>query len=418
MKTRPPDTSTPEPPATRIAPPALRDSDPLALFETLKTYVGFTQEDSRELAGFFPHVEPHLDAIVEEFYHRILEDPGASSAITEGAEQVDRLKRALRRWLIHLLQGPHDEAFALAQARIGRMHVKVGLEQAYMIAGVEIFRDNLNRILAVAHPGQSPRAAAVESAVSRALAIVLALMLETYRETFLRKILETEKSATMRRLAVLGEVAASIAHEIRNPLAGISGAIQVLGQEMEEGDPRQRILAEVSMEIGRLDERVNDLLLYSRPSVPSREPTAPSDLLDTTRKLLAEDPLTRGVKLSFKAPGHLPPFPLDPGQIQQVLVNLLLNALQVMKGKGEIWVDARSPGAGSLQITVEDSGPGIHPDEIEKIFQPFFTTRPHGTGLGLSISRRIVEAHGGSLSAARGARGGARFLIHLPHPDA
>ncbi len=395
----------------------LRGVDPISLFNTVKQYIGFDRTDSRLLNSLYPHVEPHLNAIIETFYERILGNPGASRAITGGEAQIERLKSSQKTWLRLLLEGPHDEGFALLQARIGRIHVKVGLDQAYMVTGIQVFRDQLMEVTCNAFPEGDDRRLPILRAVDKSLTIVLALMLETYREDFIRKIIETEKSATMRRLAALGEVAANLAHEIRNPLAGISGAIQVLAQEMDDNHPRREVLGEILREIGRLDERVNDLLVYSRPSIPVREATRPAELLETVRSFLLEDPLARGVHLTLDVPKPIESFSLDPDQLRQVIVNLVLNALQVLKGQGDIRIAARILPSGSLEIAVEDSGPGIRAEDLERIFQPFFTTRPNGTGLGLSISRRLVEAHGGSLDAGRSRLGGARFVITLPNPD-
>lgn len=415
------------PPGRRAAPrhpphpppapgPAGHGSDPRILLKTLKRYVGFTKRDSALLASFYPHVEPRLEAIVEEFYARIQESPGAAAVITGGREQIERLKGTLREWLRRLLQGPHDGDFADLQARVGRQHVKVGLEQVFMVTGIHVFREHLDSILGRSFPPGASEAAAIQRAYVRCLDIVLALMLQTYREDSLKRILRTEHDATTRRLAALGEVAASIAHEVRNPLAGISGAIQVLSQEKPPEDPELEILKEILNEIQRLDSRVNDLLLYARPSIPAREPARPRDLLKSTLAVMSEDPLFKKIKVTIDAPASLSPFPMDAEQIQQVVINLVLNALQTLNGSGWIRLEARLAEGGSLEMAVEDSGPGVPEQIAGEVFRPFFTTRRNGTGLGLAISRKIVEAHGGSLNLERGRNGLNRFVFHLPLP--
>lgn len=401
----------------RAAAPAAGDDAAPGLLLALKAYVGFGAGDARLLASFYPRVAPRLDAIVDDFYRRIEADPGAARVITGGREQVERLKRTLRQWLVRVLRGPHEAEFARLQSLIGRRHVSVSLEQSYMVTGMHVFREHLDRILADAFPRRGPRCEATRRAVAKILDIVLALMLETYREDSLRRILRAEQNATVRRLAALGEVAASIAHEVRNPLAGIDGAIQILGREMGPDDPRQALLREIQAEIRRLDERVNDLLLYARPSTPRREPVRPRQLLESAVRVLAGDPMLNGIRVAIRAPRSLPAFPLDPGQIRQVLVNLVLNAAQAMSGAGRVDLEARPAAGGALELAVEDSGPGVAAGIAEAIFRPFFTTRPHGTGLGLAISRKIVETHGGSLTLARGRSGGARFVLTLPPPD-
>ncbi|MBI4168516.1 MAG: hypothetical protein HY510_01110 [Acidobacteria bacterium] len=397
--------------------PTPQASDPFDLFETLRAYVGFRKQDSALLASFYRHVKPQMDTIIDDFYARIRANPQAARAITGGPAQVERLKNTLRDWLVRVLRGPHDAEFAQLQSRIGHRHVAVGLQQSYMVAGISVIREHLDRILLKAGPRTAHRSAEIQRAYLRLLDIALALMLETYREDSLKKILLAEQNATSRRLAALGEVAASIAHEIRNPLAGISGAIQVLGQEGNAHGSRRDILDEILREVNRLDGRVNDLLLYARPSTPNREPVRPRELLRSTVRALAGEPRLEKVRVNIRSPGDLPPFPLDPAQIQQVLVNLVLNAAQAMNGTGAIDLLARGLDGGSLEIAVEDSGPGVPPELVHEIFRPFFTTRRDGTGLGLAISRKIVEAHGGSLDVEARRGGGARFFFVLPpHP--
>jgi signal transduction histidine kinase len=381
----------------------------------VRAYVGLTPEDSALLASFATKVEPHLDTIIDDFYERILADAVAKKAITGGTRQVERLKKSLRLWLDRTLKGPHDEEFAALQFQIGFTHVRVNLDQAYMVTGINVFREHLNRLLFKEYPQRTPKSVATQRAFTRVLDLTLALMLDTYREAFHRKLMESEQNATFRRLAALGEVAASIAHEIRNPLAGISGAIQVLSSETRPDDPRREILSEVLQEIVRLDERINDLLLYARPSPLEREFVKPDDLLKRTVLVLGEDPMFKKAKVTTRAAKGLPSFPLDSGQIQQVLVNLVLNSLQSMNGSGEIRLTARQAEGGALEMTVEDDGPGVRADIADEVFKPFFTTRRTGTGLGLPISRKIVEMHGGTLELDRAAKG-ARFVIRLPLP--
>ena len=386
----------------------------LRLFETVKRYVGFTERDSALLASFHRHVKPQIPVIVEDFYARILADHGAAKVLHGGRAQVERLRLTLAGWLEGLLRGPHGADFARSQALIGRRHVMVGLDQAYSISGIYVFREHLDRILCEVYHKPSPRSIATQRAVSRALTIVLCLMLDTYREDYVLKILRAEQNATMKRLATLGEVAASIAHEIRNPLAGISGAIQVLTGECEAGDPRREVLEEIRKEILRLNKRVTELLIFARPAAPRLEQANPRELLKFALKLIAGDPAFREVQVSVRAQDSLPDVWVDPGQIQQVLLNLLLNAAQAMNGRGRIRLEARSSGGGQIEFAVEDTGPGVAEAIVDKVFKPFFTTRQEGTGLGLAISSKIVESHGGTIELGKGRGGSARLTFRLP----
>ncbi len=401
----------PERPATG---PAMVDTG--ALYRRVRAYVGFTAGDSRLLARLHRHVEPHLDAIIDDFYAHIVADPGASRVLTGGTVQVDRLRRTLREWLARTLRGPHNAEFVRLQANIGRRHVQVGLEQSYMISGMHVLRGHLTRLARATSARGKSAAEATARAVDRVIDLSLALMLATYREDSLRQMLRAEQHATMKRLAAIGEMAASIAHEIRNPLAGISGAIQVLREDPPGEAMRREVLEDILHDVRRLDARINDLLLYARPAAPRPEPVRPADLLHAVVRVLRDDPQLARVSLSVRPMPTLPPFALDAGQIQQVLVNLVLNAVQATQGAGKVRLEAHGASGGGLEITVEDNGPGVPGHLAEEIFRPFFTTRSEGTGLGLAISRKIVEAHGGTLEVRPAASGGARFTLTLPMP--
>jgi signal transduction histidine kinase len=226
------------------------------------------------------------------------------------------------------------------------------------------------------------------------------------------------------RLATMGEVAASLAHEIKNPLAGIAGAIGVMAEELEDGDPRKEIMAEILAQIRRLTKTVQDLLTFARPGVPTLEMCDIHHVIDRVILLLAEDPIAKRVRIVRNYQSGLPRLEADGKQLGQVFLNLLLNAAQAMHGDGQVTIttrlngadDEKSKGHGSraLEVSLTDTGPGIPPDKLRELFTPFFTTKPRGTGLGLAISRRIVEDHGGWIQAQSPPHQGATFRVGLP----
>ncbi|HET9482200.1 MAG TPA: ATP-binding protein, partial [Candidatus Polarisedimenticolia bacterium] len=169
----------------------------------------------------------------------------------------------------------------------------------------------------------------------------------------------------------------------------------------------------VLAQIRRLDERVRDLLVYSRKVSLNVESVEPSVLIQSTLALLSEEPLLREVETHVAVAPRIGTHPMDRGQMQEVLVNLIRNAATAMEGTGALYIQAERREGGVLALIVEDTGPGVPPEKLEEIFTPFVTTRPEGTGLGLAIARRTLEAHGGSLVCQRGARG-ARFVASLP----
>ena len=217
------------------------------------------------------------------------------------------------------------------------------------------------------------------------------------------------------RLAAIGELAAAVAHEIRNPLGAVSNCVQMLRDSPNLQPDDIELLEIVSQETTRLAAIVSDFLAFGRPRPPDLAPLEVQGLLEETIELLQRDAArTAGVTVTL----HCPPSPLvvrgDADQLRQVFLNLLVNACDAMRPRGgslEVRAELRREG---VVVSVADTGPGIPPQALERIFEPFFTTRPHGTGLGLAIARRIVESHRGTLDVASPPGGGALFTCLLP----
>jgi two-component system sensor kinase FixL len=212
-------------------------------------------------------------------------------------------------------------------------------------------------------------------------------------------------------LARLGEMAAVIAHEVKNPLAGIRGAMQVLGGRMAREGANTPILTEIVARIDALDQMMKDLLLFARPPKPRRAPTDLVPLVKTTASLLSEDPALREVDVAVE--GEAPPVSADPDMLRIVFQNLLINSAHAMKGKGRIRV-AIDAADTDCQVAFIDAGPGVPAEIRDKIFTPFFTTKSRGTGLGLPTVKRLVEAHSGRVVLECPDAGGTRVVIRLP----
>ncbi len=212
-------------------------------------------------------------------------------------------------------------------------------------------------------------------------------------------------------LARLGQMAAVVAHEVRNPLAGIGGAIQILGEHFRVGSPERDTIGQILERIDSLNGMVEDLLLFARPRAPQFERLDLVLLLSQAKGLLTEDPQLRDVEVEL--PMSAPQIAGDPVQLHAVFQNLILNAAQAMGATGKIQVSVETSN-GRCRIVVSDSGPGIPPDIRERIFDPFFTTKHRGTGLGLAIARRAVIAHGGDIEVECPGEGGTRMIVSLP----
>ena len=214
------------------------------------------------------------------------------------------------------------------------------------------------------------------------------------------------------RLAAIGELAAMVAHEVRNPLAGIRGGCEILLEGYPEGDTRHDIGVEIIHQVDRLSRTVHDLLLFARPKAMDLVPTDIHGLIQRILHVLGDDQENAAVEVVRDFSEDVPIIQADGRQMEQVFMNLILNAIQAMNHKGRVTIATRAHGR-QVVVTVSDTGPGIPPGKIAHIFEPFFTTRSQGTGLGLAIVKKIVEAHGGRIEATSAPGAGARFTVTL-----
>lgn len=212
-------------------------------------------------------------------------------------------------------------------------------------------------------------------------------------------------------LARLGEMGAVIAHEVRNPLAAVRGAIQVVGSRLPAEGKDAPVIKEILARLDALNNLLNDLLLFARTPEPRFAPVSLSGLLRLTADLLGGDPTFRDVRVDLD--GDPAPIMADAGLLKIVFQNLFINAAQAMQGKGSIRA-AIVADTRVQRVTVTDTGPGVPVDVREKLFTPFFTTKARGTGLGLSTARRLIETHGGTIEVDCPPGGGTIVTVELP----
>lgn len=219
------------------------------------------------------------------------------------------------------------------------------------------------------------------------------------------------------RLASIGEMAAGIAHEIKNPLAGISAAITIIKDDIPLEDPRNDILQEVLQQVKRLDKTVNDLLFFGKPSPPEFAYININQVLESTCKFASQHRSISNIIQNISLAENLPTVYADSKQIQQIFLNLLLNAFQAMPNGGVLTVETCVITIDSkeiVKITFQDTGGGIPVQILEKIFTPFFTTKAQGTGLGLPICYKLVKLHNGELKVESDDKNGTIFTVELP----
>jgi signal transduction histidine kinase len=215
------------------------------------------------------------------------------------------------------------------------------------------------------------------------------------------------------RLSALGEIAAGLAHEIHNPLAGIKGALEIIASRVPLGTPEAEFAEIGGKELARLQGLVGEFLTYARPNSPALRQTDVHELIERVAALVRSEANQKQVKLIVEHPSPLVLLALDSEQMTQVLFNVVLNAVQATKPGGDVRI-VESAEPGWAVIDVADDGPGIPPEHASRIFDPFFTTKSRGTGLGLATAQRIVLAHRGTIAALPRSPSGSVFRIRLP----
>lgn len=239
-------------------------------------------------------------------------------------------------------------------------------------------------------------------------------MMQQLRES--RKEIETMHRTQMSRaehLATLGELATGLAHEIRNPLAGIAGVIEIIGRDLPESSPARAMVKDVRLEINQINRILTDLLETARPHPPRMMRSNLNTTVEHAVMLARQQVLSHPIKIELDRAPNLPEVEHDSDQIHQVVLNLLLNAVQAIDGPGTVTVKIGSH-EDCATVTVTDSGRGMSEQQISQIFRPFYTTRSNGTGLGLSLVRRIVEEHLGHIEVTSKLGKGSTFEVQLP----
>ena len=236
-----------------------------------------------------------------------------------------------------------------------------------------------------------------------------------------------ERERLRDRLAALGEMAAAIAHEVKNPLAGIEVMAGLLKRQLTDSPDAQTILADIIKEAKMANAIVLEVLDFVRPIRLQVERTELDDVFRDAISMAESHVQRGGVQLAVALPQDLPPIQGDPHQLRQLFTNLLTNAFEAMGGKGQVKISVQQLAAEEeptavgelhavpmIQVEVADNGPGVPADVMDRIFSPFFTTKPQGSGLGLAIVRKIVDAHDGRIDVSAPVEGGTRFRVTLP----
>ena len=373
------------------------------LFAELKRYVGFQAEDEEALRRLHPVASPQFARIGDVFYRRILNHEEARKALA-GESQVGRLKVTLVEWMQKLLTGPWDEQYYELRARIGRVHVRISLPQHYMFGAMNVIREELNDVVDGHYLHRPDELRKARTAIGKILDLELAIMLHTYREDLL------SQQARIERLSTFGQLVGSIGHELRNPLGVIESSLFILKGRVGSDPRAEKHIQRISEQLTVANDIVTKLLDMIRDRPLARTNVKLTEVVNAAASSLhwpAE------VKLVQDGLEGLPEIPGDAVQLRQVFVNLLENAVQATGPQGEIRIRGMVDGR-SVEVTVEDTGPGVDVSIRNRLFEPLVTTKTKGIGLGLALVKRIVERHGGFIAYGTGGEGGARFSVRLP----
>lgn len=251
--------------------------------------------------------------------------------------------------------------------------------------------------------------------VAAALAIVATILAQFWFRRYRRSRQQLQEAmARKEKLMALGHLAAGVAHEIRNPLSSIKGLAKYFAERTPPGGEAQELALVMAKEADRLNRVVSELLELVRPAHLNYQPVDINALIHHSLQLVSQDAQSRGIELQFTPRPELTSIKADPDRLNQVLLNLYLNAMQAIGRDGVIHVSASEADRQRVKIVVKDSGKGMSDEELQAIFTPYFTTKADGTGLGLAVVQNIIEQHGGTIRAESQPGAGAIFTLWLP----
>lgn len=375
-----------------------------------KRFICLTREDEKILAELRPTFIAHAEEVADAFYAHLLEFEPLREFLSDPT-LIIRLKNVQKKYLISLTSGSYEMEYLEDRLKIGRTHEVVGLLPQWYMGTYSFYIDLLTPLVIEQYQGDRDQVIRACHALSKLMNLDAQIVLEVYFDARQQKAVERSE-----RLAAVGELAASIAHEVRNPLAGMKGALEVLRKGLSSDPAKREVMDELVAQIVRLEILVRDLLTFAQPRPLNRQPVKVHELLDRVVRFVQEgfDSTEIEVRQIYQAKNDT--LSIDAQQLEQVFLNLIDNAVQSMEEGGRLTLKTRGTDQ-SVMITFADTGKGIPPANLQRIFHPFFTTKHRGSGLGLSIVQKIVEAHNGSLDVESTLGEGTEVTIQLPRKE-
>ncbi len=408
------------------------------MLATEAAYFHWDESQRALLAELRPTLEKHADEIVSAFYEHLMAFPAMRVHLDDPAV-TKRLLGKQREYLLSLAGPVIDEAYKEDRARIGETHERMGIDTTWYLSAYSLYLSLLTPRIQAHWPDRPERALAATTALQRLLLFDAQIAMRAYidkRELQLQEANErlddrgrqlaqdlaetgyaleetSERANAAERLADVGVLVAGLAHEIGTPMGVIQGHAQLLEAAVRDDDGRWR-LKTIREQVGRIQRIMQSLLNMARPGRHRRIPLDIEGLAANTLAFVQEKLTRRDIESCIESCDS-PSVLGEPERLQQVLLNLFLNAADAMPDGGTLTVSA-SPRASDVELLIRDTGPGIADDDLERIFEPFFTSKAagEGNGLGLSVARGICQEHGGDLVVKETSPSGTCFSVRLP----
>ena len=428
----------------RSEPPTLSSVPKSALdLQQRLSYLNLTAADVDLLTALRPALERHAAGFVAAFYRNLLSFSPTRELLREPGVK-ERLLVKQRDYLLSLAGPSFDEAFVAQRRRIGEVHQKIGLEPRWYLGAYALYLSLLTPVIFDIYASDPERAMQTVIALQKLLMLDAQIALEAYiadHESgleFLTHELETqsrrlahdfeEQSSELRQttsraraaeeLASIATLVAGLAHEIGTPMGVIQGHAKLLEPEVTGEQARWR-LRTIQEQIARISKIIQTLLNMARPGRRRPVPVPLEPLLETTLSFVSEKLKRRGIEVerAFEPTASLVG---DPERLQQLFLNLFLNAADAMPNGGALRVSLRPGADGAIELCIADTGSGIAASDLPRIFEPFFTTKPagEGNGLGLMVAKGIVTDLGGSIDASSTPERGTEFRVVFPRAAA
>ena len=379
-------------------------------YRELQSYVGWGDDDVRRIVAAAPLLEPHLPALIDDFYAEIERHPETRRVITGGPEQIERLKGTLLGWVRELIGGRYDDDYVDRRWRVGWRHVEIGLDQVYTNVALSRLRTGLSRALHETWQEDGRRLRETVRSLNKLLDLDLAIIEDAYQAEYTSRLQQTE------RLATLGQVAGGVAHELRNPLNVVKTSVYyLLNARNPTPEKRAEHLKRIERHVELADNAITALSRFAKMPVPN---LCPIRLATCVREVLEMNPSHGGVEVEVDIPAGFSPVLADVDQLRIVFGNLIRNAFDAMPSGGRLVIEARQAD-GAVEVAIRDSGTGIPPESLSRIMEPLYSTKARGLGLGLAIARSILEKNQGSLRVTSQVGHGSTFTVRLtPAPEA